>query len=1219
MSECGDIKIYYSASVDRLADALNDDIMSYLQTRQNPLKPLNIIVPNGHIQKYLNRRLTKINGVVANMEFPFLESGLYQALNDTHHNKLPSLLTVQDIELALLGFFCDVDNQDNPDLSPLYDYLLSQQNQVLISQKRWQLTEQLALLFIDYELSRPDMVAAWLAGRLYFTHSQNNRLKKIEAAQRAVYLTLFKETEQGVTLNGLLQSIELEKVPESQPIYLFVPSRLSPLHRHIILLLAQSYPVHIYHFNVCREFWQDLETDAEISWRQSIQQLNLTATDANGLAINNPDQQSSEELFFDLDAGLDDFENPLLKAWGKPGRETLRLLSDLENDAIHAEVGYQDDLLDEHSEEIDTPTCTLQALQHSILNRIPGDESQHDLTTTVQLAAAPSIEVEVSQVYNSILYELKQDPALQLNDIAVLVTDMSSYRYVIEQVFDRLNRHVVSPLRYSISDSNAGEESLYARAVSQLLMIIETDFIRDEVFAFLANPCVMAALDSHLDEIDAWLQTAVDLGIYRGFHQLYASPNSETRHLYTWEQGLQRLHRSLAQSNADRSSLNSHEIGRLSVIMTRLNSYKTTLNQQRNGRQWQHTLQNLFDTFMAVPADYQQEESVALNLSRDLQQLADQQPDLKLGYHDIKHYLLSRLTDMDAGRGRYLSGGVVCAALQPMRPVPFKLTYVLGLGESKFPGQIRHNTLDLAAYSRRIGDINQVENNKYLFLETVMSCQQKLFLSYIARDEKTGDSLAPSVVVNDVIDWFEQDNNKHLPIIDLPLSPAENFKLQTRLTNPSLVQNHSISDYLLYRHQITADNTWSEEDLLTMTAEQRAVIDRFAAQYDNDHSGQSIQQEVTSDLLIDLTLSELNAYLINPTETIFVQQGGVLNRIEDTELLSDEPLRINPLDKHQILNQAVATDLKLNPDQADINSDLASILDHQYHHYLQQSRVPIQLFASIEPLKDVQDNEDYQSLKSDIESNQLLPLQGNLVIGSAYSQASVTQQLPAVRLGEIKGQPCQLSASIAHLMKNNQQQMAAQVIIRAGKYDKDKSYELLVKAFLDWCLLLLHDEVTVAENHQVWLIFQDKVITQSFRRDLIDQKIITNYLKQLCRNFIDANNDYLPLALHKVLSFKYTKKDQDQPIKVYPFKSQIYFAYQDLPGHLLDSLRYNYRQAVDSADKVKTAFGGKKSPSYNEIKSLLCYPPAEDVLVDYQNRFMLFFSLIDEIDIRSVR
>jgi len=1216
MSEQGSIQIYYSAQVDRLVDALNNDINSHYEKYPNPLKPLHIIVPNGHIQKYLNRRLTEINGITANIEFPFLENGLYQALNDTNRHKPPSLLTLQDIELAIWGFFCDADNQDDSVLSPLYDYLLSQQNPVLLSQKRWQLAEQLALLFIDYELSRPDMIAAWLAGRLFFTHSQNDRLKKIEAAQRAVYLTVFKKTEQGLTLHGLLQAIELEKPRQSQPLFLFVPSRLSPLHRHIILLLAQHYPVHIYHFNVCREFWQDLETDAEISWRQSIQQLDLPATDANGHAIKHSDQPSNEELFFDLDAGIEAYENPLLKAWGKPGRETLRLFSDLENDAIHAGIGYQDDLLGEHSEEIESPTCTLQALQHSVLNRIPGDEPQHNLKTTVQLAAAPSIEVEVSQVYNSILYELKQDPSLQLTDIAVLVTDMSAYRYVIEQVFDRLNRHVVSPLRYSISDSNAGEESLYARAVSQLLMIIETDFIRDEVFAFLANPCVMTALDSHSGEIDAWLQTAVDLGIYRGFQQLYASPNSETSRLYTWQQGLQRLHRSLAQSNADRSSLNNHEIGRLSVVMTRLNSYKSILNQPLSGRQWQLTLQNIFDSFIAIPADYQQEESVALTLSRDLQQLADQQPDLKLGYHDIKQYLLSRLINMDAGRGRYLSGGVVCAALQPMRPVPFKLTYVLGLGESKFPGQIRHNTLDLASYSRRIGDINQVENNKYLFLETLMSSQYKLFLSYIARDEKTGDSLAPSVVVNDVIDWFNQHDSTYLPIINLPLSLADNFKLQAQLDNPSLLQNHSISDYLLYRHQLTPDITWSEEDLSTMTAEQRTEINRFAAPYD-DHFKQSNQQEDSSESMIDLTLSELNAYLINPTEAIFAQQGGVLTRIEDTELLSDEPLRIHPLDKHQILNQAVATDLQLNADQAAINPDLGSILDQQYHHYLQQSRVPIALFASIEPLKELQDNEDYQSLKSEIESNQLLPLEGDLVIGSAYSQATVVQQLPAVCLGEIKGQQCQLSASIAHLMENNQQQIAAQVIIRAGKHDKDKEYELLSRAFLDWCLLLIHDEVSVAENHQVWLIFQDRVITQSFRRDLIDKKIINNYLKHLCHHFMAANNDYLPLALHQVLSFKYTKKDNDQPIKVNPFNFHIYFAYQDLPDHLLDSLRYNYHQALASADEVKTAFGGNKSPSYNEIKSLLHYPPADDVLVDYQNRFMLFFAVLDGIDIRN--
>src|SRR5690606_18726788 len=128
--------------------------------------------------------------------------------------------------------------------------------------------------------------------------------------------------------------------------------------------------------------------------------------------------------------------------------------------------------------------------------------------------------------------------------------------------------------------------------------------------------------------------------------------------------------------------------------------------------------------------------------------------------------------------------------------------------------------------------------------------------------------------------------------------------------------------------------------------------------------------------------------------------------LEDTELLSDEPLRINPLDKHQIFNQAVADDLKLAEEQLGINHDLATELDQQYHQYLQQSRVPIKLFASIEPLKEIQNNKGYQSLKSIIESNELSPLNGQLVMGSAYSQQTVAQQAAAVSLGEINGHTC---------------------------------------------------------------------------------------------------------------------------------------------------------------------------------------------------------------------
>ena len=53
-----------------------------------------------------------------------------------------------------------------------------------------------------------------------------------------------------------------------------------------------------------------------------------------------------------------------------------------------------------------------------------------------------------------------------------------------------------------------------------------------------------------------------------------------------------------------------------------------------------------------------------------------------------------------------------------MRSLPFKLVYVLGLGEGEFPEDDAASTLDLRGYRRVIGDVDPSARNRYLFLET---------------------------------------------------------------------------------------------------------------------------------------------------------------------------------------------------------------------------------------------------------------------------------------------------------------------------------------------------------------------------------------------------------------------------------------------------------------------------------------------------------------------
>ena len=109
------------------------------------------------------------------------------------------------------------------------------------------------------------------------------------------------------------------------------------------------------------------------------------------------------------------------------------------------------------------------------------------------------------------------------------------------------------------------------------------------------------------------------------------------------------------------------------------------------------------------------------------------------------------LAELSGGRGRYLAEGVVVSSFLPMRAIPFKVVFLLGLGEGLFPAAGRRDALDLRAAKRRAGDVDPSERDRYMFLETLLCTRQKLYLSFVRRDEQTGDPLQPSAVVQELL------------------------------------------------------------------------------------------------------------------------------------------------------------------------------------------------------------------------------------------------------------------------------------------------------------------------------------------------------------------------------------------------------------------------------------------------------------------------------------
>ena len=119
----------------------------------------------------------------------------------------------------------------------------------------------------------------------------------------------------------------------------------------------------------------------------------------------------------------------------------------------------------------------------------------------------------------------------------------------------------------------------------------------------------------------------------------------------------------------------------------------------------------------------------------------------------ISAYLKRRLDDEKSGGG-FISGGITFGALLPMRSIPAKVICLIGLNQDAFPREDQPLGFDLMAADPRIGDRSSRNDDKYLFLEALISARHTFYLSYIGFNIQDNTVMPPSVLVSDLIDYI---------------------------------------------------------------------------------------------------------------------------------------------------------------------------------------------------------------------------------------------------------------------------------------------------------------------------------------------------------------------------------------------------------------------------------------------------------------------------------
>ena len=121
----------------------------------------------------------------------------------------------------------------------------------------------------------------------------------------------------------------------------------------------------------------------------------------------------------------------------------------------------------------------------------------------------------------------------------------------------------------------------------------------------------------------------------------------------------------------------------------------------------------------------------------------------------IKSHLGDCLEKEGFGHG-FLTGGLTFCAMLPMRSIPFRVIGLLGMNDDVYPRQARSLGFDLMAKKPKPGDRSRRIDDRYLFLEAILSAREKLHISYVGQSIQDNSIRPPSVLVSELLDTIDE-------------------------------------------------------------------------------------------------------------------------------------------------------------------------------------------------------------------------------------------------------------------------------------------------------------------------------------------------------------------------------------------------------------------------------------------------------------------------------
>ena len=806
--------------------------------------------------------------------------------------------------------------------------------------RQYRLAMQVADLFDQYQVFRADWLDDWEHRNDVLRDSLRRRVTELPPAQRwqpKLWRLLLddvppaqRDSHRAAVHRRFMQQMQ---APDFQPdalprrMVVFGITSLPQQVLEALTALSRFSQVLLLVTNPCRHYWADIIEDRELLMAEQRRHAGKP-----GL----PPEPRYEDLHLHA--------NPLLAAWGKQGRDFIRQL-----DAFDQPERYRDrftaikrsiDLF----QDIGNDTLLHQVQQAALdLEPVPVDPAQRKTLPAERqslhfhIAHSPQREVEILHDQLLDLFEraARAGKPLAPRDVMVMVPDIRAYAPHVQAVFGRIATDDPRYLPYSVADQPGRGTSPLLVALECLLTLTESRFTASNVLDLLDVPSLRRRFDIAEDDlpiIRRWItQSGIRWGLDGKQKQALDLPADEQN---SWRFGLRRMMLGYATGEgpslddiapyAEVGGLDAALLGPLSQLLETLERYWQLLATSATPIQWSERLRRLLrDCF-----DTRDDDADTLRIDR-LEEALDTWLDAcnEAGFTQaIPIAIVSedwlQAIDQNHLSQRFMGGAVNVGTLLPMRAIPFRVVCLLGMNDGDYPRRISPPDFDLMARNgeHRPGDRSRREDDRYMFLEALLSARDVLHISWVGHSVRDNSELPPSVLVGQLRDYL-----------------AAGWRLPDGDTD-SIDVRKSLLDSITTTHPLQAFSP------RYFTEDAASPLFTYASEWARARRSVPINDATAltpwqAGPLLDI--GQLQRFLARPAASFYAERLKVRFGETDIGPEDDEPFALDRLENH------AATDALLQSSLAVDEADAFATLADATQHLRQQGVLPAGGFGAL--------------------------------------------------------------------------------------------------------------------------------------------------------------------------------------------------------------------------------------------------------------------------------